>query len=76
MTDDTAQRIHDAEEHKKSYDAIMSVATEFGVPFFMALATFFTGLVARAGVPVAILLGVIVYFFAHVVVKMFFSHPH
>ncbi|WP_375202618.1 hypothetical protein [Hyphococcus sp.] len=74
MTDEATQRAHDAEEHKKSYNAIMGAATAVGVPFSMALAMFFTGLVTRSGVLMAILMAVVVYVFAHIVVKMFFSH--
>ncbi len=74
MTDEAIQRTQDAEEHKKSYEAIMGAATEIGVPFSMALAMFFTGLVTRSGVLMAILMAVVVYILAHVVVKMFFSH--
>ena len=74
MTDEVAQHVHDAEEHKKSYNAIMGAATQIGVPFSMALAMFFTGLVTRAGVLTAILLAVIVYVLSHVIVKVFFSH--
>jgi hypothetical protein len=74
MSDDAVQRTHDAEEHKKSYDAIMGAATEFGVPFSLALAMFFTGLVTRSGVLMAIVLAVIVYVFSHIIVKVFFSH--
>ncbi|MFC2953605.1 hypothetical protein ACFOOP_16825 [Marinicaulis aureus] len=74
MTDEAIQRTQDAEEHKKSYESIMGAATEIGVPFSMALAMFFTGLVTRSGVLMAILMAVVVYILAHVVVKMFFSH--
>ncbi len=74
MTDDSIQRVRDSEEHQKSYDAIMGAATEIGVPFSMALAMFFTGLVTRTGVLMAIVLGVVVYIFSHIVVKLFFSH--
>jgi len=74
MTDETIQRVHDAEEHRKSYDAIMGAATEIGVPFSMALAMFFTGLVTRSGVLMSIILGVVVYVAAHIIVKAFFSH--
>lgn len=74
MTDETVQRVRDAEEHKKSYDAIMGAATEIGVPFSLALTMFFTGLVTRTGVLMSIVLAVAVYVFAHVVVKVFFTH--
>ncbi len=49
-------------------------ATEIGVPLCMALTMLFTSLVMRNGVLMSILLGVVVYVFAHVVVKFFFSH--
>jgi hypothetical protein len=74
MADDTIERVHDAEEHRKSYNAIMKASTEIGVPFSMALASFFTSLVMANGVLLSIVLGVAVYVFAHVVVKVFFSH--
>ncbi|WP_428408844.1 hypothetical protein [Hyphococcus sp.] len=74
MTDDAIQRAQDAEEHKKSYNAIMGAATAVGVPFSLALAMFFTGLVTRQGVLMAILLAVVVYIFSHIIVKVFFSH--
>ena len=74
MTDEAVQRAHDAEEHKKSYDAIMGAATAVGVPLSMALAMFFTGLVTRSGVLTAILMAVVVYVVAHIIVKVFFSH--
>ncbi len=74
MTDDAIQRAQDAEEHKKSYNAIMGAATAVGVPFSLALAMFFTGLVTRSGVLMSILLAVVVYIFSHIIVKVFFSH--
>ncbi|MAW79074.1 MAG: hypothetical protein CMI63_02465 [Parvularcula sp.] len=74
MTDETIQRAHDAEEHQKSYNAIMGAATAVGVPFALALTMFFTGLVTRQGVLMAILLAVVVYIFSYIIVKLFFSH--
>lgn len=74
MTDETTQRVQDAEEHRKSYDGIMGAATEIGVPASMGLATMFTSLVMANGVVMSILVGIAVYVFAHVVVKVFFSH--
>lgn len=74
MTDDAIQHAHDAEEHQKSYNAIMGAATEIGVPLCLALAMFFTGLVTRAGFLMAVVMAVVVYIFAHIVVKLFFSH--
>ena len=76
MSDDAVENAHDAKEHKQSYDAIMTAATEIGVPFSLALTMFFTGLVTRSGVLMSILLAVVVYVFAHIVVKLFFSHSH
>ncbi len=74
MTDEATQRLHDAEEHKKSYDGIMGAATEVGVPAALGLTTMFTSLVMANGVVMSILAGVVVYIFSHVVVKMFFAH--
>lgn len=74
MTDETAQRQQDAKEHQDSYNAIMRVGTEIGVPFSLALTMFFTQLVLANGVLMAVLSGIVVYIFSHLVVKMFFSH--
>ena len=74
MTDDAAQRAADAEEHRKSYEAIMRASSEIGVPFCLALAMFFTNLVLSNGVPVSIFAGVATYVFVYFVVKLFFSH--
>lgn len=74
MTDEALQRIEDAEEHRKSYNAIMTAATEIGVPFCLALAAFFTFLVMAKGVFAATIVGVVVYVFSHIIVKTFFSH--
>ena len=76
MTDEAMQRVQDAEEHRKSYDGIMKACTEIGVPLSMALTMFFTGLVMRSGVLTSLLLAVVVYVFAHLVVKLFFSSHH
>ncbi|WP_425409158.1 hypothetical protein [Hyphococcus sp.] len=74
MSDDAAQRLQDAEEHKKSYDGIMGVATEVGVPGALGLTMMFTSLVMANGVLLSILAGVAVYVFSHVIVKLFFTH--
>jgi len=74
MTDETTQRLHDAEEHRRSYEAIMRASAEIGVPFAMALAMFFTSLVMANGIWVSLFAGVAVYLFVFFVVKMFFSH--
>ncbi|GJL93273.1 hypothetical protein [Hyphococcus sp.] len=74
MTDEVEQRAKDAEEHKRSYAGIMGAATEIGVPFAMGLSMMFTSLVMANGVLLSILLGVAVYVFSHLIVKMFFSH--
>ncbi len=74
MTDDAIQRSEDAEEHLKSYKAIMKAGSEIGVPFSLALTMFFTSLVMANGIWLSLLLGVITYVFVHFVVKAFFSH--
>ena len=74
MTDEAIQRVQDAEEHKKSYDGIMKASTEIGVPFCLGLTMFFTSLVMANGLLLSTVLGVVVYVFAHVIVKLFFSH--
>ncbi|WP_411818477.1 hypothetical protein [Hyphococcus sp. DH-69] len=74
MTDEVQQRIEDAEEHRKSYNAIMGAATEVGVPASLGLAMMFTSLVMANGLLISLLAGVGVYIFSHIVVKLFFSH--
>jgi len=74
MTNDAIQRTQDAEEHLKSYKAIMKAGSEIGVPFSLALTMFFTSLVMVNGIWLSLFLGVITYVFSFFVVKAFFSH--
>lgn len=74
MPDDAAQRLADAEEHRRSYKAIMRAASEIGVPFALALAMFFTNLVLAHGFWLSLFAGAVTYVFIHFVVKIFFSH--
>lgn len=73
MTDEATQRVQDAEEHRRSYNAIMKASTEIGVPFALGLAMFFTQLVMGNGW-VALFTGVATYVIAHIIVKVFFTH--
>ena len=74
MTDETLQRAQDAEEHRKSYEAIMKASAEIGVPFALALTMFFTSLVMANGIWVSLFAGIVTYVFVFFVVKTFFSH--
>ena len=74
MTDDVIQRQQDAEEHMKSYQAIMKAGSEIGVPFCLALTMFFTSLVMANGIWLSLFLGVLTHVFVYIVVKLFFSH--
>lgn len=74
MTDEAMQRAQDAEEHRRSYQAIMRAASEIGVPFSLGLTMFFTQLVLANGIWLALFAGVATYVFIHIVVKVFFSH--
>lgn len=74
MTEDAMQLSKDAEEHRKSYQAIMKASAEIGVPFALALTMFFTSLVLANGVWLSLFAGVGVYIFVYFVVKTFFSH--
>ena len=74
MTDEAIQRAQDAEEHRKSYDAIMKASAEIGVPFSLALTMFFTNLVLANGILFSAFAGVAVYLFVYFVVKTFFAH--
>jgi VanZ family protein len=71
--DETKQRAQDAEEHVRSYKHIMTAATHVGVPFCLALATFFTVLTMRGGIFAAAVALAAVFLLASWVVKTFFS---
>ena len=73
MTDEATQRALDAEDHQKSYSAIMKLSGEVGVPFALALTAFFTNLVMGNGI-LAVVAAFITYVFVFFVVKTFFSH--
>lgn len=74
MADDSAQRLMDAEEHRKTYVAIMKATGEFAVPFCLGLGAMFTNLVMRNGVGMALVVGVVTYLFAFFVIRTFFAH--
>lgn len=74
MAQDAAQRTQDAEEHRKTYRAIMKASGEVGVPFCLALTVFFTNLVLANGVGTALVAAVITYLAVFFIVKTFFSH--
>ncbi|MEM8772691.1 MAG: hypothetical protein AAGD92_13680 [Pseudomonadota bacterium] len=74
MTDEAIQRAQDADEHRRSYQAIMKASAEIGVPFALALTMFFTNLVLANGIWLALFAAVGVYVFVYFVVKAFFSH--
>ncbi len=74
MTEEAMQRAQDAEEHRKSYQAIMKASAEIGVPFALALTMFFTNLVLANGIWLSLFAGVAVYVFVYFIVKTFFSH--
>ena len=74
MTDEAVQRAQDAEEHRKSYEAVMKASSEIGVPFALALTMFFTNLVMAHGIWMSLFAGVLTYVFVFIVVKLFFSH--
>lgn len=73
MTDEATQRALDAEEHRRTYVAIMKFTGEFGVPFTMALGVFFTNLVLGNGW-LSVFAGILTYVIVYFVVKTFFSH--
>jgi hypothetical protein len=73
MTDDTIQRVEDAEEHRRSYAGIMRASTEIGVPFALGLTMFFTQLVLGNGI-FALVAGIATYVVIYFIVKLFFSH--
>ncbi len=74
MVDEVAQRAADAEEHRKSYEAIMRASSEIGVPFTLALTMFFTNLVLAHGIWLSLFAGAATYVFVYFIVKIFFSH--
>ena len=74
MADDTAQRLEDAEEHRRTYSAIMKASGEIGVPFCLALTVFFTNLVMANGILTALVGAVVTYIAVYFIVRTFFSH--
>lgn len=74
MTDETQQRLQDAEEHRKDYEGIMGASIEVGVPFAMGITMFFTQLVMANGVLFGVLAAIATYVFVYLIVKTFFSH--
>ena len=74
MADDATQRLMDAEEHRRTYDAVMRASGEVGVPFALGLTAFFTNLVLANGVGMAFVAAIVTYLFVFFVVKSFFSH--
>ena len=74
MADDTAQRLQDAEEHRRSYQQIMKFAGEVGVPASLGLTMFFTQLVMANGIGMALVAGVLTYVLVYFIVRTFFSH--
>jgi hypothetical protein len=74
MADDAAQRLMDAEEHRRSYVGIMKATGEVAVPLCLGLGAFFTNLVMRNGIGVALVAGILTYLHVFFVVKTFFSH--
>ena len=70
--DDTARRVMDAEEHKRSYAGIMTAMSHVGVPAAMALALFFTMLTMGLGLW-SVVGFFVVYVFVWWVVKTFFA---
>lgn len=73
MSDNASERVMDAEEHRKSYDAIMGFSTKYGVSAALALTMFFTQLILGAGLG-SVLWAIVTFFASLFVVKAFFSH--
>lgn len=74
MADDNTQRLMDAEEHRKTYVAIMKATGEIAVPFCLGLGALFTNLVMRNGLGAALVAGVVTYLLAFFIVRTFFAH--
>lgn len=74
MADNAMQRAADAEQNRKTYQAVMKFSAEVGVPFCLGLSMFFTQLVLANGIGVALVTGVIVHIAVYIIVKLFFSH--
>jgi hypothetical protein len=74
MADNALQRAADAEQNRKTYQAVMRFSAELGVPFCLGLGMFFTQLVMANGIGVAAVSGILVHVATFIVVKLFFSH--
>ena len=74
MTDEATQSEMDAEANRETYNAVMKIGGEVGVPFSLALTMFFTNLVLANGIIFSLFAAILTYVFSYVFVKLFFSH--
>jgi len=74
MAEEMAQDRMDPNEQRRTYKSVMRISSEIGVPFVLALTMFFTNLVMRNGLGIAILAAAVTYLFVYFIVKTFFSH--
>lgn len=74
MTDNAMQSAADAEQNRKTYQAVMKFSAEIGTPGCLALGMFFTQLVMANGIGTAFVTGALVFVAVLIVSKLFFSH--
>ena len=72
--DDFVPGSMDISDQKSTYERVMRCSGYWGLPFSMALGTFFTALLADNGLLGGFFLFIVVFIFTHIFVKMFFSH--
>ena len=64
----------DPSERLATYKGVMKFSAEFGVPFCLAIAMFFTTALMKVGFFGAVAAALVVYVATVIIVKMFFSH--
>ncbi|MEM9169932.1 MAG: hypothetical protein AAGC56_09785 [Pseudomonadota bacterium] len=64
----------DPSDQRRTYQGVMRVSGEIGVPFALALTMFFTNLVLANGFGVALIMAALTYVATFFIVKTFFSH--
>ncbi len=74
MAEKASENTEHAEERRKTYAGIMKATGEIGVPAVLGLAVFFTNLVMRNGLGVALVAFIVTYLLVWFVVRTFFSH--
>ncbi|MCI5046267.1 MAG: hypothetical protein MRY59_02100 [Aquisalinus sp.] len=72
--DDYVPGSMDISDQKSTYENVMKFSGYWGMPFSIALGTFFTALLADSGLLAGFFIFFLVFILTHIFVKMFFAH--